>query len=148
MIMEYDFSKRKRDFNMTKPVVVSSTGKGDPIVAFVDEWGGRECAHIRSLYQNHNGEWCPGKGLSFPVEEMTDVLLKLAERFVVADDDKTLSPQQHYVPPKKLLDQAYAAAERQKPKMSNGLEGLAKLKSSMGKKAAPARFKSESRRSR
>jgi hypothetical protein len=82
--MEYDFSKRMFGFTMVNPVVVSSTtGNGDPIVAYVNEWNGRQLAHIRQLYQGKNGEWCPGKqGISFPANEMVDVLLKLAERFV------------------------------------------------------------------
>src|SRR5437879_8327739 len=114
----FDFSKRMSGFAMTDPVVVCTTGKGEPIVAYVNEYQGREYAHIRTLYEGRNGEWCPGKqGISFPRDEMTDVLLKLAERFV---GDTAPAPEKAQQP--KLLDQAYAEAERQKmPKMSNGL---------------------------
>lgn len=187
----FDFTRLMRDFSMTRPVVVGMMGNGDPIVAYTNEHNGRCLAHIRALYQDKNGAWCPSnKGNCWECSEMTDVLLKLAERFVgegsmqppPAPEPTTyrpvgtrpgLQPRPDF--PTDHGDEAALHAAKM-PKMSNGLEGLARLKSSMGKqlsksdqqiasdvasigaalersvtkkkKSVPARFKSEKRRSR
>lgn len=73
----FDFSRRMRDFDMTNPVVVSTTHQGDPIVVYTNTFNGRDLTHVRTLYKGKGDVWCPGKGVSFPTEEFTLVLEKL-----------------------------------------------------------------------
>jgi hypothetical protein len=89
---DFDLSHRMPDLDMQDPVVVSTTSKGEPVVAYVNEYNGRQYAHIRSLYQGHRGEWRPGKGISFLRDEMTDILTRLVERF--AEDEPKAQPSQ------------------------------------------------------
>lgn len=80
---KFDFSNLMHGFSMTNPVVLTEMRNGDPVVAYVNAFEGRELAHIRTLYQDRrSGAWCPGnKGISFPVEEMSRVVDALAKRF-------------------------------------------------------------------
>jgi hypothetical protein len=80
----YDFSRLGRNFDMTNPVTVGTTGAGDPIVAYTNEWQGREYAHIRTLWQDRQGDWHPGKGVSFPANEIEGVLEQLIRRFTTS----------------------------------------------------------------
>jgi hypothetical protein len=88
MTTTYDFSRLAANFAMTDPVVVTTNGGGDPVVAYTNEYQGKVWAHVRTLFQDKSGRWAPTKaGFSAPADEVGDVILRIAERFSAAEPE-------------------------------------------------------------
>jgi len=163
MTTTYDLSKlgriRGEQFTMTRPVVVSCLNNGDPIVAYENGFQGRSLVHIRSLYQDNKGAWLPGKGISFPAEEIVAILTKLVERFTgeaPADEANAAETSAAEIAaaeaqarkiagtsamPKMGTRTALDMAERQarsEALIRQGIDALTGLKSSMAGAAGPA----------
>jgi hypothetical protein len=147
----YDLSRRGwirgEQFSMTNPVVLSATAAGEPIVAYENTFNGRPLVHIRSLYQDRNGAWLPGKGASFDQSEIVDVLTKLVERFAVEQPKIVEAPKptvfkpevEQAFPAKGVKIRAKAKADISRDKLLAGFKGT---------DSRPARQKSHVRRSR
>ena len=52
--------------------------ESDPIVLYFSTFKGKQYAHLRSIYQDKNGKWLPGKGLSFAAENAKAVFGTIA----------------------------------------------------------------------
>ena len=63
-----------------QPCGVTLLVKGrDPLVTYVGEYKGKFNRHIRTIYQDANGVWCPGKGVSFPADQTNAVIATLTK---------------------------------------------------------------------
>lgn len=63
-----------------QPCGVTLLVKGrDPLVTYVGEYKGKYNRHIRTIYQDANGVWCPGKGVSFPANKTNEVIATLTK---------------------------------------------------------------------
>jgi Transcriptional Coactivator p15 (PC4) len=49
-----------------------------PVVSYAATWNGKRLFHIRSLWQDDDGEWKPGKGLSVPYDQREQLLTALS----------------------------------------------------------------------
>ncbi len=68
-----------RDLNVRNVTVVGSkNGNGsDPVVIYTNEFKGKPYFHIRMLWQDKQGRWLPGKGLSIDPANAKAVLTAL-----------------------------------------------------------------------
>jgi hypothetical protein len=69
--MTTEYSTRS-DFK-PQNIVVLSSASGRAKWAYTAEWKGKTSLHIREVYQDANEDWCPGKGISFPIAEAQNV---------------------------------------------------------------------------
>jgi hypothetical protein len=59
-------------------VVGGKNGDGsDPVVIYTNEFKGKSYFHIRTVWQDKNGKWLPGKGLSIDPANAKAVLTAL-----------------------------------------------------------------------
>jgi hypothetical protein len=70
-----DFPTRS-DFKPANIVVLSTAGRNHKWV-YTAEFKGKTSLHIREVYQDENEDWCPGKGISFPIAEAQDIQSKI-----------------------------------------------------------------------
>lgn len=75
-ITEWDGRSLREDFK-AKDMVLLHKGR-DPLVAYTGEYKGKQNFHIRTIYADANDEWCPGKGVSVPLEAKDAVIAALA----------------------------------------------------------------------
>ena len=68
-----------RDLNAKNVVIVGSkNGNGsDPVVIYTNEFKGKAYFHIRTVWQDRQGKWLPGKGLSIDPSNAKAVLTAL-----------------------------------------------------------------------
>ncbi|MET4190617.1 MULTISPECIES: transcriptional coactivator p15/PC4 family protein [unclassified Bradyrhizobium] len=72
-------------------IVVLGTSRGGAKWAYTAEWKGKTSLHIREVYQDANEDYCPGKGISFPVdavENLPGMILAVIEGFKAASAPK------------------------------------------------------------
>jgi rRNA maturation protein Rpf1 len=70
-----------RDLNAKNVVIVGSkNGNGsDPVVIYTNEFKGKAYFHIRQVWQDRQGRWLPGKGLSIDPANAKALLKGLGE---------------------------------------------------------------------
>jgi hypothetical protein len=54
-------------------------GTGDPVVLYANKYKGTAYVHIRTVYNDRNGVWCPGKGVAVNAEGAKDMLQLLGQ---------------------------------------------------------------------
>jgi hypothetical protein len=76
-----DTGKIASDLGAKKVVIVGTkNGPGsEPVAIYTNAFKGKSYFHIRVLYEDKDGTWCPGKGLSVAAENAKHLLKTLGE---------------------------------------------------------------------
>jgi len=79
-----DVTSISRDLNAKQLTVVGSkNGSGsDLVVAYTNEFNGKPYFHIRTVWQDDHGKWCPGEGLSVDPANAKSILTALGQAAV------------------------------------------------------------------
>lgn len=77
---DYEGADFRKDFEPCGIVTVRKNRR-EPTIAYYGEYNGKWRLHIRTIYQDDNEVWCPGKGISLPAEDAQDFATAIFEGF-------------------------------------------------------------------